>query len=183
MTCAAGFIIITNFTSHPYYFLRDSWLGKAAFPSCRGSCQQGSHRSSHGRPPGVGSPGRPPEPSSATDRGQDTAPPRSPQNRPPRSSQDPLHTHPRNEKRGETEGGRGGERCCTPPPWTPLQLPVSKSDIYWEINTPWGSSFKPPRKHNGGGAAVAWARGQRPPTFLGDKMGFHGSKSPAHWCR
>lgn len=89
------------------------------------------------------------------DRGQDAAPPRSPQTGPPCSSQDPLHTHPRNEKRERGNGGRGGKEqrgaAALPPLWAPLQLPVSKSDIYWEINTPWGSSFKPPRKHNGGG--------------------------------
>lgn len=57
---------------------------------------------------------------------------------------------------------------------TPLELPVSGSYIYWEIDMPRGSSFKPPRKHNGGGAAVAWATIQTPGPFWktrGDSMG------------
>lgn len=97
------------------------------------------------------------------------------------------HTFQEFEGGGKLRVGEKEERTevlqLSPTPLqTPLLLPVSKSYIYWEINTPWGSSFKPPRKHNGGGAAVAWATVQRPQTFLGDKMGFDGRKSSGHWC-
>lgn len=84
--------------------------------------------------------------------------------------------------RGETEGGRGGKenRGAAPPsPATPLQLPVSKSDIYWEINTPWGSSFKPPRKHNGGGGSCGLGHRTKTPDLSWRQDGIPWEQRPS----
>lgn len=57
-----------------------------------------------------------------------------------------THTHPGTQKRAGTEEwervgtepGPAGVLRLSPSLPDPLELPVSKSNIYWEINTPWG---------------------------------------------
>lgn len=57
---------------------------------------------------------------------------------------------------------------------------MPKSYIYWEINTLYGASFKPPRKHNAGagGGGQLWTGSQYKDlqTFLEDKTGFDREK-------
>lgn len=91
-----------------------------------------------------------------------------------------LHTHPgvRGGKTGHWEqGGSGGQaaegqRCCgfpRPAPHLPVPSVVTRVQILHLLGNQYalGVPFKPPRKHNGGGAAVAWDTVQRPQAFLG----------------
>lgn len=56
---------------------------------------------------------------------------------------------------------RRARRLCSPSPG-PLELPCPNLTFIGKSIRPGGFSFRPPRKHNGGGAAVAWAAVQTP---------------------
>lgn len=101
----------------------------------------------------------------------------------------PPHSSQEFEEKRESDSGRKGENrtrldggAALHPSPPDLSGVVRVQILHLlRINTLWGSSFKPPGKHKGGGAAVAWATLQRP-QILGDKMEFNGRKSSGPWC-
>lgn len=91
-----------------------------------------------------------------------------------------LHTHPGvgggrrgTGSRGQVEGRPQRDRGAAAFPAPSLHLPapsaVTPVQILHLLGNQYalGVPFKLPRKHNGGGAAVAWATVQRPQAFLG----------------
>lgn len=100
------------------------------------------------------------------------------------------HIHPGVRGGGQSTGSRGEVKgrpqrdrgaVAFPAPLPPPSA-VTRVQILHLLGNRYalGVPFKPPRKHNGGGAAVAWATVQRPQAFL-EGTGFQGRKSSGHW--
>lgn len=80
-------------------------------------------------------------------------------------------------------GAQRGAQAFPPPPLAPLELPVSESYIYWEINTPRGGLFQTSHKTQWGREGQPGPQPQyRPRTFPEDKRGLDGRKSSGHRC-
>lgn len=163
--------------------------GRSCFLSCGDSCLQDSHWPSHGRPPAAASRGRPPR---AQRRCRWTEARtlrlRGPHRPAHLAARRILSTHIPGTRRGreETVGEEEKSREVLRPslPCGPLcSYPCPNLTFIGKSIHPGGPLSNLPENTTGEGTAVAWATGQRPQTFLGDKMGFHGSKGPGgHWC-
>lgn len=178
MACATGFTVITNSPIGPIN-LRQPTLQNSCFSSCTGSVPTWPSVTRRAEVRTLPFPVATEPPNPTPDKAVLSGGP---------TGEGRLHSHGElgeRDGRGEWErknraGGTAWALRPGPLLRTPPELPCPNLTFIEKSIRP-GGPFKPPRKHDGGGAAVAWAKIQRPQT-LGDKLEFNRRKSSGPWC-